>query len=309
MSYNAPKLSSCATWDPVGITLGGGSVNITNPIGIFVRNDDTAYVAATGLTQLQMWLNGSNTPRMTFNISSSAPLDVFVINNGDIFVDNGNTQHRVDRWTLNGTSSTTAMYVGNGCYGLFVDTYDNLYCSTNAPHQVIKRSLYDPINSTAMVAGNGNDGSAPDMLSHPRGIFVDLNLQLFVADCYNDRVQRLPYSQQNGTTVAGNGATGTIVLNRPTDVILDADGYLFIVDFANHRVIGSGVNGFRCIVGCTGGWGSAPDQFNLPHSLSFDSGGNLFVTDSVNNRVQKFLLSTNSCGECITMLITITYSL
>ena len=101
----------------------------------------------------------------------------------------------------------------------------------------------------------------------------------------------------NGTTVAGSGAAWPVILLWPTDVILDGNGYLYIVEYNNHRVIASGPNGFRCIIACTGTTGSAANQLAGPIGLSFDSQGNLFVTDYSNNRVQKFALVTNSCGN------------
>jgi hypothetical protein len=70
--------------------------------------------------------------------------------------------------------------------------------------------------------------------------------------------------------VAGDGATGTVSLNTPTDVILDADGYLFIVEYDGHRIVASGPNGFRCIIACTGVNGSTTTQLQNPTSLSFD---------------------------------------
>ncbi|CAF5055428.1 unnamed protein product, partial [Rotaria sp. Silwood1] len=87
-------------------------------------------------------------------------------------------------------------------------------------------------------------------------------------------------------TVAGNGAPSTITLSCPSGIVLDGDGNLFIVDKDNHRIIESGENGFRCVVGCHGK-GSAPNQLSNPTSLSFDSYGNIFVTDRGNSRIQK----------------------
>ncbi|CAF4403518.1 unnamed protein product, partial [Adineta steineri] len=81
---------------------------------------------------------------------------------------------------------------------------------------------------------------------------------------------------------------------------LDGDGYVFIVDNHNHRLIGSGRNGFRCIAACFG-YGSSSSQLYYPQSMSFDSYGNIFVTDQYNNRIQKFLLSSNVCNETTTV--------
>jgi sugar lactone lactonase YvrE len=134
------------------------------------------------------------------------------------------------------------------------------------------------------------------MLYNPQGIYVDINFNLYVADSRNNRIQLFQSGQLNATTIAGNGAPETIMLNNPTDVVLDADGYIFIVDSKNYRIVGSGPNGFRCIVGCSGASGSLSNQLNSPQAMAFDSYGNIFVTDYNNNRIQKFLLATNSCG-------------
>jgi DNA-binding beta-propeller fold protein YncE len=135
------------------------------------------------------------------------------------------------------------------------------------------------------------------MLYKPRGIFVNSGLNFYVADCGNNRIQFFQSGQLNGTTVTINGLNGIFTLSCPTEVVLDIDGYLFIADSENNRILGSGPTGFRCIVGCTGTTGLAADQLNSPHSLSFDSYGNLFVIEYGNNRLQKFFLSSNSCGK------------
>ncbi|CAF4128305.1 unnamed protein product, partial [Rotaria sordida] len=72
--------------------------------------------------------------------------------------------------------------------------------------------------------------------------------------------------QLNGITLAGNGAINTITLNCPSGIVLDADNYLFIVDSSNHRIVRSGPNGFRCLVGCYGG-GSASNQLLNPQTI------------------------------------------
>ncbi|CAF1073957.1 unnamed protein product, partial [Adineta steineri] len=149
------------------------------------------------------------------------------------------------------------------------------------------------------IAGNGTAGSGPYMLRIPRGIFVDVGLNLYIADCGNNRVQLLQQGYTNMTTVVESGSNQTIRMQCPTSVILDADGYLFIADYNNQRIIGSNANGYRCIVGCTNANGSASNQLYQPWSLSFDSHGNIFVNDAGNSRVQKFLFISNSCDEAI----------
>ena len=250
-----------------------------------------------GRKQVQVWKEQNGIPTMTLAINMSIASYIFATINGDIYFANGDDLKRVDKWTQNAMTPALVTPMNKTCYGLFVDVIDNLYCAFEGPDHVVRRSPNEIISSVVVVAGNGTSGLGPNMLNGPRGIFVDTNLDLYVADAFNNRVQLFPYGQLMGTTVAGTGASGTISLNTPTDVILDASRYVYIVEYNGHRVVASGPNGFRCIIACTGTGGSAPNQLFQPHSLSFDSHGNLFVADSSNNRVQKFVLATNTCGE------------
>ena len=188
------------------------------------------------------------------------------------------------------------MTVNSPCSGLFIDISNTLYCSMGSRDQVLKRSLNDSAMTTTTIAGSASSGSGSNQLWYPEGIFVDINFDLYVADSGNDRIQLFPSGELNGITVAGSGSPNiTITLSLPYAVVLDADHYLFIADKGNHRIIGSGPYGFRCLVGCSGS-GSGSNQLAYPTSLSFDIDGNLFVADSNNNRIQKFILMTNSCG-------------
>jgi hypothetical protein len=190
------------------------------------------------------------------------------------------------------------MNVNGACVGLFVDINDTLYCSMFNYHQVIKKWLNGNTTTSTIAAGTGVASSASDALDNPQGIFVNINFDLYVADYLNSRIQLFQSGQLNGITVAGNGSTNlTISLNGPTGIVLDADNYLFIVDQSNNRIVGSGPNGFQCLVGCSG-QGSASNQLSGPATLSFDSSGNMYVTDAGNNRIQKFVLLTNGCGKC-----------
>lgn len=136
------------------------------------------------------------------------------------------------------------------------------------------------------------------MLSYPHGIFVDTNRDLYVADCGNNRIQLFPLGQSNATTIVGSGSINvTISLTTPMDIVLDADKYLFIADFDGNRIIGSGPNGFRCIIGCTGVSGSLSNTLNNPSSMAFDTFGNIFVVDQWNSRIQKFIRLNNTLGK------------
>lgn len=194
-------------------------------------------------------------------------------------------------------NSVVVVNVTSRCFSLFIDISGILYCSFTDQHRVARIVLNDGATTQTTIAGNGTGGSSKNMLNYPNGIFLDQNFNLYVADCENHRIQKFLVGQFDGITVAGNGTPGPTTLYYPTSVILDANDYLYICDHDNHRIIRSGPLGFQCIIGCTGINGAATNQLHHPHSISFDSHGNLFVVDSVNNRIQKFLLATNSCGK------------
>ena len=243
-----------------------------------------------------IWLNASLSPTSTIPNNCTRSFTPFVSMAGDIYLSFGPPDRRVGVCRESTNSCVSILYSTDECYGLFIDSNASLYCSLLYGHVVIKRSLNSSDFQVAVVAGAGCPGYLPHMLFSPHGIFVSINFDLHVADSQNDRIQLFQQGHVNGTMVAGRWAPGTVELLNPTAVVLDADGYLFIVDCNNNRIVASGSTGFRCVIGCTNGYGSASTQLAFPQSMAFDSYGNIFVADTYNSRVQKFLLMTNSCG-------------
>jgi len=290
-SFNQPRFRINATWNSIATTFADQSFVGTQSRGIFVNSNNSIYILNKNTGQIHIWLNENDlNPTKTISGSLSSPLSLFVTTNGDIYVDNGNNR-RVDKWIVENERWISVMNITSRCYGLFVDIYENLYCSMYHNHRVDKKWSN---GTTTIVAGTGVQGSESNMLNNPCGIFVDINLDLYVADYENHRIQLFRLNQRNGITVAGKGSVEvTIELNRPTGVVLDGDQHLFIVDKDNHRIIGSDENGFRCIFACLGK-GSTNDKLSYPTSMSFDSYGNIYVTDQSNNRVQKISLSKKS---------------
>jgi len=267
--------------------------------------NNTLYAADRQNSRIQMWLQGSVNPDKTISGGFSNPWGLFTRYSGDIYIDDGTSNGRVDKWSVNANSSVPFMTVPGECSCIFIDLIDNLYCSVTFSHQIVKKWLYDNANASVMIAGTGSAGSAAYQLNQPSGVFVDVNFNLYVGDCQNDRIQMFPLGESNAITIAGNGAPGTITLNCPNAVTFDANGYLFITDTFNNRIIGSGPYGFRCLFGCTTIAGSAPNQLDWPGGFSFDTYGNLYVVDQYNYRIQKFILASNSCSKCNLIKISI----
>lgn len=297
VSYNQPKLCANASWDPNATTFAGSNLIGPEPRGFFIDRNNTVYIPDKNTNRILVLAEGTSTPIANISANLSDPITLFVTTTGDIYVDAFNSIGGINKCNLNSAGSTPIMYTCGRCFDLFVDINDTLYCVLKDAHKIISKSLKKHSNAWTIVAGTNTNGSASNMLNEPRGIFVDINLNLYVADRSNHRIQLFRPGETNGTTVAGNTSPNiTITLNQPSAVILDAENYLFITDSKNNRIVGSGPNGFQCLVGCNGS-GLQFHQLNYPISLRFDNHGNIFVSDFSNNRTQKFLLLSNSCSK------------
>ncbi len=87
--------------------------------------------------------------------------------------------------------------------------------------------------------------------------------------------------------VRGNGPDA---FNRPSDVLVAPTGDVFVADghggASNARIVKFSAEGR--FIKAWGQKGSAPGEFDTPHSLAMDSQGRLFVADLRNFRVQIF---------------------
>ena len=295
VSYNRPKLSRNARWETNGSTV-LTYTQIGYTVGsIFINKNNTLYIAPSSSGSILSFVAG-NLSRVK-NSASGAGL--FVTGNGDLYSSSSN---QVDKWSVNATSSLSVMRIFGTCYDIFVDINNTLYCSLNNMNQVLAKQVDDSSNSLRIAAGTGCSGASSSTLYRPSGIFVSLNFSLYVADTENARIQHFTPGSKNATTVAGIGAPGTINLDCPADIVLDGNGYLFIIDSGDNLVIGSGPDGFRCVAGCASGGGSCysfphSQMLNLRYSMSFDSHGNIWVADDDKNRIWMFALKPNSSGK------------
>ena len=298
MSYNRPNLSKCASWNITATTFANASLVGKEPSGIFVNTQDTIYVSDRETNHILIWNNKSLSPTRSLWEKLHKPWSLFVTVHGDVYVDNGHLNNRIEKWTMNKTDSDIVIYVNGTCTGLFVDRNNSIYCSSINHHYVIRMALNSEQMMSIIVAGTGCPGPLSHMLDHPHGIFVDVDFTLYVADTFNDRIQRFLPDKSHASSAVGSSMEARFRLRRPTGVVLDADGYLYVVDSDNHRIIRSiSSNKLECIVGCSGESGSTASQLHNPLTMSFDSVGNIYVTDVKNQRIQKFILRSNKCRK------------
>jgi hypothetical protein len=284
-----PMFCLYPTWNPVATRTFAlnQSTSINRPIQIRVNRFDRTLVSFIGTVNTLVLLLPNLLLSKSINLSSNSTGAIFLDYNDNIYYDRGSPNHGIDRRSINSSFIESPLNVNDSCHGIFVDQNNDLYCSMGSSHQVVKQVF----NGTQSVAGNGYPGNSATMLNEPRGIYVDEQRTLYVADCHNDRIQQFAFGNLTAITLLGNNMSASdLRLNCPTDVIIDGHGYLFVTDSQHHRIIGQGTDGFRCLIGC-----STPSRLNTPTSLSFDSHGNLLVADFGNKQIQSFALARNAC--------------
>ena len=265
-------------------------------LGIFIDKNNTVYVPNQSDRSISIWLNGARNMLQTVTGSPFEAWSIFVTDADGIFVDFG-AGGRVEKWSSKSLNGVSAMSVTSACAGLFVDIDYNLYCSLSSGYKVIKISLNSTNKTIETVAGTGVSGTGLDALKGPRGIFVDTNFTLYVADYSNKRIHLFEKGQTSGKIVAGSGAATHSQSIGATGVVVGTDGRLYIVDNDKHQIVEASSTGVRCLVGCSGGYGTGFHQLYYPYTVAFDSFGNMFVSDQNNHRVLKFNLITNACRK------------
>lgn len=134
----------------------------------------------------------------------------------------------------------------------------------------------------------GKNGSGESEFNSPRGITVNSNGDVYIADYGNNRVVRLKYKNGELRFVAILGEP----LNRPFGVCLDSHGRLYVTDTENSRVVvfdslGTRIGDWR--EGLSRPRGIAVLDKDDPHNSAGDEF--VVVVDSDNSRIQKFSLS------------------
>jgi sugar lactone lactonase YvrE len=144
-----------------------------------------------------------------------------------------------------------------------------------------------------------------EMFIFPHGIHVDKEGNVWVTDGVPPGAANDPKTTGKGHIVvkfshegkvlltlgkAGVPGDGPDTFNQPSDVITAPNGDIFVADGhggnTNARIVKFDKNGK--FIKAWGKKGTAPGEFDTPHSLAMDSRGRLFVADRNNNRIQIF---------------------
>jgi DNA-binding beta-propeller fold protein YncE len=137
----------------------------------------------------------------------------------------------------------------------------------------------------------GAEGNQPGQFKEPWAVTVGPEGDVYVADTWNHRIQVF---DDQGQLKKIWGTFGEVqdpmasqeLLYGPRDLVVDGEGYLYITDTGNKRVVKYDPEGN--MVRAVGGAGSEEGQMQEPVGLALSPEGDLYVADTWNQRVQVF---------------------
>ena len=180
-----------------------------------------------------------------------------------------------------------------GPRGIAVDDEGFIYVADSGNHRIQK---FAPDGQ--FVVAFGKQSFADDEIGVPQGfnepwsVAVDAGGDIYVADTWNHRVQRLDDQGRvlNNWGVFGQTRVGELlaqgVFYGPRDIALDAEGRIFVTDTGNKRVQVFEPDGTFAFD--WGGGGIAAGYLDEPVGIAIGPTGEVYVADTWNKRIQVF---------------------
>ena len=310
-------LPLCAAWKTSGVTVAGSEDGIPGdaldelrgPVGLHAARDGTFYVVDKWNHRVMKYVpNGSRHGTQIGDGRGNGSRQLFYPNavvvdeaTNAVYISDYDNQ-RIQLWPDGGMSARVETVLGqlttnNSAIGDFSQandiqldprSNDTLYTLETESSRVSKWKLRAKYRESSF-----------RVYSLAYGMHVDAQHNVYVVELVFKEVFKWTKGKYAPAT---NQSTSR--LKRPTAVVVDSDGQMFIADSENHRIVRWELNAPEgiCIVGCSATSANRDDQLSEPKDLTFDWKGNLLVADTENNRVQRFdLLINTSCGKCRTV--------
>jgi uncharacterized protein (TIGR03437 family) len=261
-------------------------------VRVVAPNGTISTIAGTGVAAFA----GDNTSPASAQLKS--PGGVVSDATGHVYVaDTGNSRiRRIDPGgnIITVAGNGNASYFGDGLparsasvnqpQGLAIDSTGNIYIADTLDNAVRKVT---PDGIIATIAGYGTptfsgDGGPANKagLDHPRGVAVDANGNVYIADTGNNRIRKIDF--------LGNISTAVDGLSGPQGVAVDRSGVVYVADTGHNQVL----RGNTIIAGTSdccdagdGGFATAA-RLNAPVGIAVDGAGNVYVADSGNSTIR-----------------------
>lgn len=167
----------------------------------------------------------------------------------------------------------------------------------NSSETKILLYIGDPI----FISSFGKKGEKQGEFKEPKGIFVDAQENIYVADTENNRVQKFDKNFNVLLKIGGEEKKEKHFLKEPEGVYGDTQGSIYVADTHNHQIKKFDPQGNLILSIGTKSKGEHEEQeegkntgeFNQPVGVAVSQDGKIYVTDSHNDRVQVFDASGN----------------
>lgn len=184
-------------------------------------------------------------------------------------------------------------------HDLVLDANGNLFVTDGDNHKIRKITSAGEVSTFAgSTYGFTNGPANTAQFQFIKGITIDINRNLYVADENSQRIRKITPSG-DVSTLAGSGTEGSsdnvvgtsAEFRYPTGVAVDGNGNVYVADKDNHRIRKISTNGEVTTFagsseGSSEGNGTAA-QFKKPYDAVFDASGNMYVADSDNHKIRK----------------------
>jgi len=288
----------------------GYVINKSGPINFnAITTDGVLTIAISGVKPgtLPLFTVGTGTTAQKFNFGNSNGYYFLYIKNGTV----GTLTMTVPSGQVLTRSITVA---ANNQYNVVVSQVNSVapLTLTFAPFSLNTLDIGQGVGTVNVstyagngLAGNTNGPALSSTFYTPNALTVDNTGNIFIADAGNNMIRKIDPSG-NVTTLAGNGSQGSTDgpgLNasfyRPTGVVADNQGNVYVADQFNGKIRKIDVNGFVTTFSFNGTnyvFAVNPTNYvfyaNL-YSIALDNSGNLLWTSgSPNNLVYKFNFQT-----------------
>ena len=281
------------------------------PHAMTVADDGSIYVADSGNYRIQKFDVNGNFVREWGSKGSGdgqfgdysnhvGPHGIMVDDNGNIIVADtmGIAHNRLQFFDPDGNFLGKFGSYGSGDnqfggpHGLAQGPDGHLYVVENSGQRVHKLGIdYNAAEKTYSLSNIdswgqfGITGSGNGQFDWPRGITIDQDGYVYVADTLNNRIQKF---DADGAFIMAWGANGQAPgqLYQPWDVQADTDGNIIVADTYNARLQRFTPHG--TYIDTIGESGVLSGQFSQPQSIALGPDGALYVCEATNNRIQKF---------------------
>jgi tripartite motif-containing protein 71 len=306
-------------------TSGGLGGQLSTPQGVATDSGGNVYVADSDRSRIQKY-DGSGSWQRTWGggVNGGGGFEVCTVASSCQTGFEGGSGGAMNN--LGGVAADAAghVYVGD-TFNNRIQKFDSAGTWERAWGKGVNLGAFGVCTVAASCLGGGGGGQGGQM-SFPEGAAVDSGGNVYVADTFNNRIQKFDSAGNwerawgkgvNGgpgfgvCTVAATcqaGATGGLggELNAPRSIAIDSGGHVYVADSFNNRIQrfdssgnwerawGKDVNGgggdlctsaANCLAGAGGGLGG---EMASPLGISVDSSGNVYVADQNNLRIQKF---------------------